>query len=78
MVKGARLYRTTVEVIQNDGDVLAEGERATRIFNAARNLRAFDCPPALALALLEEPALDSGLSPSEARNHILNGVRKDA
>jgi hypothetical protein len=50
------------------------GDRHRRLFSAAANLAEFGCPPALALALLEEPALDSGLPPKEVRRQIECGL----
>lgn len=40
------------------------------LFSAAANLAEFGCTLELATALLSEPALDSGLSPSEVRRQI--------
>lgn len=51
------------------------GERHNALFAAARNLADFNCPPTLAHALLDEPARDSGLAPSEARRIIENALR---
>jgi hypothetical protein len=51
-----------------------DGERATRLFRAAANLAEFDCPADLAHALLTEPALDSGLTPSETKRQIDSGL----
>ncbi|MHB1035743.1 MAG: DNA primase [Pirellulales bacterium] len=50
------------------------GDRHRFLFSAAANLAEFGCPPALALALLEESALDSGLSPKEVRRQIECGL----
>jgi hypothetical protein len=44
------------------------------LFSAAANLAEFGCPPALAVALLEESALDSGLAPREVRRQIDCGL----
>jgi hypothetical protein len=66
-----RLNATTLDFIR---DGAPDGERATRLFRAAANLGEFDCPPALAHALLSEAALDSGLTPSETRRQIDTGL----
>ena len=58
----ARLNALTLAFIE---DARTEGERALRLFRAAGNFGEFDCPAALALALLTEAALESGLAPSE-------------
>jgi len=44
------------------------------LFSAAANLGEFNCPPALAHALLTEAGLDSGLSPSDVRRQIECGL----
>jgi hypothetical protein len=67
----ARLNRSTLDFIR-DGAVV--GDRHRLLFSAAANLGEFLCPPALAHALLSEPALDSGLSPSEVRRQIECGL----
>lgn len=69
---GPKLARATLEFIR---DGAADGERELRTFRAAANLAEFGCPGALAFALLEESALDSGLSPKEARKAIDGGLR---
>ena len=51
-----------------------DGERALRLFQAAANLAEFGCTPELAHALLDEVALDSGLTPSETRRQIESGL----
>jgi hypothetical protein len=66
-----RLNATTLDFIR---DGAPDGERATRLFRAAANLGEFDCPPGLAHALLNEAALDSGLTPSETRRQIDTGL----
>ena len=53
-----------------------EGERANRLFAAAANLAECGCPTSLVEQLLTEPALDSGLTPSETASHIRNGVAR--
>lgn len=65
------LNRQTLEFIRNGAAV---GDRHRLLFSAAANLAEFGCPPALALALLEEAALDSGLSPSEVKRQIDCGL----
>lgn len=68
---GGRLQRDTLEFIRNGAE---EGERHTRLFRAAGNLREFDAPPTLVYALLTEAGLDSGLSPSEVTRQIRCGI----
>jgi hypothetical protein len=55
-------------------DGAPEGERATRLFQAAANLAELGCPAELAHALRDEAALDSGLTPSETRRQIESGL----
>ncbi len=50
------------------------GDRHRLLFSAAANLGEFACPPSLALALLEESALDSGLPPKDVRRQIGCGL----
>jgi hypothetical protein len=69
----ARLQRATLEFIREGAE---KGERADRLFKAAANLREFGAPAALVTELLEEAALDSGLSPKEVRKQISDGIRK--
>jgi hypothetical protein len=66
-----RLVRATIDFINNGAP---DGERHNRLFQAAANLAEFDCPAALAHALLSEPALDSGLAPREVRRQIEAGL----
>ena len=66
-----RLNRDTLEFIRAGAD---DGERHTRLFRAAANLKEFNAPPKLVHALLTEAALDSGLSPSEVRRQIDCGI----
>jgi hypothetical protein len=68
---GRRLQRDTLEFIRAGAQ---EGERHTRLFRAAGNLREFGAPPALIDALLSEAALDSGLPPSEVVRQIRCGI----
>ena len=65
------LNRATLDFICHGA---APGERAPRLFSAAANLGEFGCEIALAWALLSEAALDSGLSPQEARRQIECGL----
>jgi len=65
------LNRATLEFIR---DGAGTGDRHRLLFSAAANLREFNCPSALAVALLEEPALDSGLPPKEVRRQIECGL----
>ena len=69
---GPKLQRATLEFIR---DGAADGERELRTFRAAANLAEFGCRDDLAFALLEESALDSGLSPKEAHKAIRDGLR---
>jgi hypothetical protein len=68
---GSKLQALTLDFIR---DGAPEGERALRCFQAAANLAEHGCPPGLAHALLTEAALDSGLTPSEARRQIDCGL----
>jgi hypothetical protein len=67
------LNRSTLEIIR-DGSTLATGDRHRLILSAAANLGEFGCPDELALALLMEPGLDSGLPPKEVRRQIECGL----
>lgn len=68
---GARLNRLTLDFIREGAK---PGERANRLFSAAANLAEFPSVNELALALLTEPALDSGLPPSEVKRQIECGL----
>jgi hypothetical protein len=68
---GARLTRSTVEFMQ---DGASNGDRHRRLFSAAANLGEFGCPFELAVALLSESALDSGLPPADVRRQIECGL----
>ncbi|MBX7255708.1 MAG: DNA primase [Candidatus Hydrogenedentes bacterium] len=70
-----RLNRATLEFIR---DGAANGERHIRLYSAAANLREFNCPVALAHALLTESALDSGMTPTEVRRQIECGLNGGA
>lgn len=50
------------------------GDRHRLLFSAAANLAEFGCSPALAVALLEEAGLDSGLAPKDVRRQIECGL----
>lgn len=65
------LNRSTIEFVRNGASC---GDRHRRLFSAAANLAEFSCSFELALALLSESALDSGLSPSEVRRQIECGL----
>ncbi len=65
------LTRSTLTFIRQGAD---QGDRHRLLFSAAANLGEFGCPPPLAVALLEEPALDSGLAPREVRRQIECGL----
>ncbi len=63
--------RSTLDFIRHGAD---QGDRHRLLFSAAANLAEFGCPSALALALLEESALDSGLPPKDVRRQIECGL----
>jgi hypothetical protein len=65
------LNRATLDFIREGA---ALGDRHRLLFSAAANLAEFNCPPALACALLEESALDSGLPPKDVRRQIECGI----
>ena len=67
-----RLNRSTLDFIRNGA---GNGDRHRLLFSAAANLAEFGCPSELALELLNEAALDSGLSPSEVRRQIDCGLK---
>lgn len=71
---GARtaLNRATIEFIKNGA---APGKRAKLLYSSAANLAEFNCPPALAIALLTPAASDSGLPPNEIRRQIECGLK---
>jgi hypothetical protein len=66
-----RLNALTRDFIVNGA---TQGDRHRSLFSAAANLAEFDCPPALAHALLSEAALDSGLAPADVRRQIDCGL----
>ncbi|MDZ4849420.1 MAG: hypothetical protein SGI77_08995 [Pirellulaceae bacterium] len=66
------LNRSTLEFIR---DGATNGDRHRLLFSTAANLAEFGCSMELALALLSESALDSGLSPSEVRRQIECGLK---
>jgi hypothetical protein len=66
----ARLTRST-RAFMADG--ATEGDRHRLLFSAAANLAELGCPLSAIEALLMEPALDSGLSPSDAKRQIRCG-----
>jgi hypothetical protein len=66
-----RLSRATLDFIKDGAD---EGQRHTRLFQAAANLREFTAPAELVHALLTEAALDSGLPPVEVKRQIDCGI----
>jgi len=66
-----RLNRATLEFIRDGAEV---GDRHRLLFSAAANLAEFNCPTALAHALLTEAALDSGLPPADVRRQIECGL----
>jgi hypothetical protein len=69
-----KLNRGTMEYLR--GESIAEGDsRHVRLYSAACNLAEFGCTSALAHALLTEPGLDSGLSPSDVNRQIECGLK---
>lgn len=67
----AHLNRLTLDFIRNGA---AKGDRHRLLYSAAANLGEFEDVNALAHAILTEPALDTGLSPSEAKRQIECGL----
>ncbi len=65
------LNRSTLDFIREGAGA---GDRHRLLFSAAANLAEFDCSPALAVALLEESALDAGLAPKDVRRQIECGL----
>jgi len=65
------LNRSTLDFIREGAGT---GDRHRLLFSAAANLGEFGCPRALAVALLEESALDSGLAPKDVRRQIECGL----
>ncbi len=65
------LNRATLDFIREGAGM---GDRHRLLFSAAANLAEFGCTPALAVALLEESALDSGLPPKDVRRQIECGL----
>jgi hypothetical protein len=65
------MNRATLDYIRHGAD---QGDRHRLLFSAAANLAEFGCPLALAEALLEESALDSGLPPKDIRRGIECGL----
>jgi hypothetical protein len=65
------LNRSTVAFIREGAGT---GDRHRLLFSAAANLAEFGCSPALAVALLEESALDSGLPPKDVRRQVECGL----
>jgi hypothetical protein len=65
------LNRSTLDFIREGAGT---GDRHRRLFSAAANLAEFGCTAALAVALLEESALDSGLPPKDIRRGIECGL----
>ena len=66
------LNRATLDFIKRGA---VNGERERRAFMAAANLAELGADERLATALLLEAALDSGLSPNEAKRAIAGGVK---
>ena len=68
---GATLNRQTLTFIREGADT---GDRHRMLFSAAANLAEFGCPSSLAIALLEESALDTGLPPKDVRRQVECGL----
>ena len=68
---GITLNRQTLTFLREGAGT---GDRHRLLFSAAANLAEFGCPSSLAVALLEEPALDAGLPPKEVRRQIECGL----
>jgi hypothetical protein len=69
------LNRQTLAFIHDGAE---QGDRHRLLFSAAANLAEFDCPPALAHALLTEAGLDCGLPPADVRRQIDCGLNHTA
>ena len=65
------LNRATLDFIREGAGT---GDRHRLLYSAAANLAEFRCVPALAVALLEESGLDSGLPPKDIRRGIECGL----
>ena len=70
-ITGASLNRLTRDFIR---DGATAGDRHRLLFSAAANLAEFGASFELAFALLSEPALDSGLTPSDVSRQICCGI----
>jgi hypothetical protein len=68
-----RLNPGTRDLILDPGGI-AVGERHRAIFSAAANLAGFDSIDDLVAAVLTDPALDTGLPPSEVARQIRSGI----
>jgi len=68
----ATLNRATLNFIREGANT---GDRHRLLFSAAANLAELGCTQELALALLSESALDSGLPPSNVRRTIECGLK---
>jgi hypothetical protein len=68
---GAKINRRTLDFLR---DGATAGDRHRLLFSAAANLAEFGASFELAFALLSEPALDSGLSPSDVSRQIRCGI----
>lgn len=67
-----RLNRSTLSFIRDGAE---NGDRHRLLFAAAADLAGFGCSQELALALLTEAALDSGLPPADVRRQVECGLR---
>ena len=71
--RAVTLNRKTRAFLNGDVEV---GERHERLYSAAANLAELGCPLPALLALLTEPALDTGLPPKDVARAIENGHAK--
>lgn len=71
LIPRGSLNRATFDFIR---DGALEGDRHRMLFSAAANLAEFNCPSALAHALLAEAGRDSGLPPKEVQRQIECGL----
>jgi len=68
--RAVTLNRKTREFLNGEVEV---GERHPRLYSAAANLAELGCPLPALVALLTEPALDTGLPPKDVARAIENG-----
>ncbi len=71
-VERSTLNRSTLDYIRDGAE---HGDRHRMLFSAAANLAELGCTAQLAVALLSEPSLSSGLPASDVRRQIECGLR---